>query len=191
MNHIYYTDLFTKDEIQSILIHLGQMKDTNYPVFMDGKWVDIGCKMQSNKLNWSEDINWFFEKLSKWINSLKLGLELIKPPHAVFRKYEIGDFFIKHMDDPIYLSKEIDEKYILKLKRYMTISIQLSDENEYGGGDVYIYKDDSRQLVSKKIGHTYTFGINVPHEVTPIIKGNRKSLIIFINDSDIKRTNFI
>lgn len=189
MNHIFYTDLFTKNEIESILIHLGEMNDTNYPVFMDGNWVDIGCKMKSNKLNWNEDINWFFEKLAKWINGLKLGVELINPPHAVFRKYEIGDFFIKHMDDPINLNKHIDEGSNLKLRRYMTVCIQLSDETEYEGGNVYIYNDNNKQLVSKQIGHTYTFGIKVPHEVTPITNGNRKSLIIFVNESHIKRTN--
>jgi hypothetical protein len=189
MNHISYTDLFTKDEIESILIHLGQWRDTNYPVFMDGKWVDVGCKMQSNKLNWTEEFNWFFEKLSKWINSLKLGLELVEPPHAVFRKYEIGDFFIKHMDDPINLNKHVDEQNNLKLRRYMTVCVQLSDETDYDGGDVYIYNEETRELVSKKIGHTYTFGIKVPHEVTPIMRGSRKSLIIFINESHIKRIN--
>lgn len=189
MNHIYYADLFTKNEIELILTHLGQMRDTNYPVFMNGEWVDIGCKMQSNKLNWNKDIDWFLEKLTNWVNSLNLGLKLVEPPHAVFRKYEVGDFFIKHMDDPIHLSKHIDEDYIFKLRRYMTICIQLSDDTEYTGGDVYIYKEDAKELVSKKVGHTYTFGIKVPHEVTPILTGNRKSLIIFVNESHIKRTN--
>jgi predicted 2-oxoglutarate/Fe(II)-dependent dioxygenase YbiX len=170
---------------------MGETRDTTYPVFMDGNWIEVGCKMTSNKLNWTEDINWFFVKLSKWINSLNLGINLVNTPHTVFRKYEIGDFFIKHMDDPINSNNHVDENINLKLRRYMTVCVQLSDETEYDGGDVFIYRDEKKELVSKKIGHTYTFGIKVPHEVTTIIKGNRKSLIIFINESHVKRINLL
>jgi PKHD-type hydroxylase len=157
--------------------------DTVYPVFIDGKWNNVGCKMQSCELNWNPDISWFFEKLANWINELNLGFTLVQYPHAVFRKYEVGDFFIKHMDE---LPNPI-------IRRYMTICIQLSNEFDYEGGDVYIYGNDAKELIPKTIGYTYTFGIKIPHEVTPIIKGTRKSLTIFINEShiNIKRVNLI
>jgi predicted 2-oxoglutarate/Fe(II)-dependent dioxygenase YbiX len=160
---------------------MGKTSDTIYPVFMDGEWTEIGCKMQSNDLDWNEDINWFFVKLSNWINSLKLGIELVNPPHAVFRKYEVGDFFMKHTDQP---PNPIP-------KRYMTIGIQLSNEIEYEGGNVYVYTNDNKELMQKTLGYTYTFGINVPHEVTPITNGIRKSLTIFISEPHIKRINLL
>lgn len=181
MNHIAHTNLFTSDEIASLLSHMGETSDTTYPVFMDGKWNDIGCKMQSNELNWNKDINWFFEKLSKWISTLHLGIELARPPHAVFRKYEVGDFFMKHIDEPPNPNP----------RRYMTVCIQLSNESEYEGGDMYVYRNDIKELIPRTIGYTYTFGIKVPHEVTQITKGTRKSLTIFISEPHIKRVNLL
>ena len=181
MNHIAHTNLFSSDEIRSLLVHMGETSDTLYPVFMDGKWNDIGCKMQSSELNWDEDIDWVFVKLSKWISTLHLGFELITPPHAVFRKYEIGDFFMKHIDEPPNPTP----------RRYMTVCVQLSNEFDYEGGDMYVYRNDVKELIPRTIGYTYTFGVKVPHEVTPIIKGSRKSLTIFISEPHIKRINLL
>jgi predicted 2-oxoglutarate/Fe(II)-dependent dioxygenase YbiX len=181
LTNFSHTALFTSDEINKILNHMGETSDTLYPVYMDGNWNDIGCKMQSSDLEWNDEINWFFIKLSKWIDSLQLGIKLVNPPHAVFRKYVVGDFFIKHIDQPP------NPKPI----RYMSVCIQLSNESEYEGGNVYVYAKNNKQLIPKTIGYTYAFGIKVPHEVTPITNGIRKSLTIFVSENHIKRTNLL
>ncbi len=177
----YHAQLFTSDEINKILNHMEEPTDTSYPVYMDGKYNDVGCKMQSSDLKWNSNIDWFFIKLSNWINTLNTGIKLVSPPHAVFRKYVVGDFFIKHTDQPPSPNP----------KRYMSVCIQLSNESEYEGGDVYVYAKDNKEHISKKVGYTYGFGIKVPHEVTPITKGTRKSLTIFISENHIKRTSLL
>lgn len=181
LTHLAHTNLFTSDEVTSILKYMGQTSDTTYPVYIDGNYNDVGCKMQSYELEWNKNTNWIFLKLQNWIDTLNLGIKLIHPPHAVFRKYEVGDFFIKHTDQPPNPTP----------KRYLSVGIQLSNESEYEGGNIYIYKNSDVEIMPKSIGYTYLFGIKVPHEVTRITKGTRKSLTIFISENHIKKLNLI
>jgi len=65
--------------------------------------------------------------------------------------------------------------------RKLTLIIQLSDSDEYEGGDLYIEKDfnadaiDRNQLRQK--GTIFIFPSFINHKVTPVTKGIRRSLV--------------
>ena len=81
------------------------------------------------------------------------------------KQYGIGDFFGKHTDNYNSLSEDIDRK--------ITMSIQLSDDEDYVGGDLLILNQKS----SRKKGSIIAFPSVLTHQVNPIFKGERWSLI--------------
>jgi len=81
------------------------------------------------------------------------------------KQYGAGDFFGKHTDNYNSLSKDIDRK--------ITMSIQLSDDKDYVGGDLLVLS----QSYSRKKGSIIAFPSLLTHHVNPILKGERWSLI--------------
>lgn len=81
--------------------------------------------------------------------------------------------FRTHIDASHYYENGIDRK--------LSFTIQLSDESEYEGGDLEMWRfGENYQSVIKQKGCIILFSSMVPHRVTPIIKGVRRSLVGWI-----------
>ena len=96
-------------------------------------------------------------------NHIGTEVEFVEPYEL--KQYLIGDFFGRHVDNYYSLSKNIDRK--------ITMSIQLSDYDEYEGGDLIILN----QKIPRKKGSVIAFPSLLSHEVKTVIKGERWSLI--------------
>lgn len=81
------------------------------------------------------------------------------------KEYREGDLFEYHTDTYINLYKNLDRK--------MNMIVQLSDPNDYSGGDLYI----SHNVCSREQGTAIIFPACIYHCITPITKGVRHSLI--------------
>jgi len=177
--------IFTKEEVNSILSYMNDLESItlkkmikhNGVLYKNGEFL-------RKRLDFNDDNIWIFEKIKKWTTDLNMGLIWKSKPYATFRRYKEGDFFIKHTDDldPNY-NKNRNELKIL------TISIQLSNETEYQGGDFLLWNKDEEIIVDKKIGNTIMFSTNVLHEVKEIKKGVRTSLVLFVSDKNVKFNN--
>ena len=72
-------------------------------------------------------------------------------------------------------------------KRKISITIQLSDSGEYEGGDLQIWRGgDAYDNCPRGIGAAVLFPSYMMHRVTPITKGIRKSLVLWIGGSHYK-----
>ena len=88
-------------------------------------------------------------------------------------RYETGDFLRNHIDS--------GDTKILK-KRQWTLIIQLSDESDYTGGDVVI----GDWIIPKQKGFVCLFnGGHVPHEITEVTSGERRSFITWLSEKDL------
>ena len=58
-----------------------------------------------------------------------------------------------------------------------TLIIQLSDSTEYEGGDFTFSEVESPNQTSKDKGTVLVFPSYLQHKVTPVTKGERKSLV--------------
>ena len=172
-NFYFQSSLFSKEECNEIIQYITDLQDTVYTVKIDNTFTEKGCSLKSQDLEYNENTNWIFDRVIDIIND-HLEVEWVDKPHAIFRNYTKGDFFIKHKDN-------VDSR--VADKRYLTVSIQLSDYNDYVGGDVII--NESKYL-SRDIGSIFLWGTNVPHEVTPIQMGIRNSLIFFISEKHVQ-----
>jgi PKHD-type hydroxylase len=64
--------------------------------------------------------------------------------------------------------------------RKISIIVQLSDPSEYEGGDFEIVKGPTPEVLPKNKGAVILFPSYLLHRVTPITKGTRRSLVIWI-----------
>jgi PKHD-type hydroxylase len=179
------TILFTKEEVGSILYYMNdeesiiskKMIKHNGVLYKNGDFL-------RKKLVFTDENMWIFEKIKKWTTELNMSLIWKSTPFSAFRKYRKGDFFVKHIDN-------LNEKHTKRNGEHkiLTISIQLSDEDEYEGGDFLVWDNDKEIIVDKKIGNTIMYSTNAPHEVKEITKGVRISLIVCPTDKNIKFNN--
>jgi len=70
--------------------------------------------------------------------------------------------------------------------RKLSISIQLTNSSEYEGGELYLYDDDKGTLMSKEQGTLIIFPSYVLHEVMPVTKGERNSLVTWVTGNQFK-----
>jgi hypothetical protein len=88
-------------------------------------------------------------------------------------RYDIGQEFKKHTDNGRAHGKTYE-------KRYKTVVIQLSNEDEYEGGDLVIYNNDKEVIASKQIGNTIIFHSSLEHELKKLTKGRRYCIVFWL-----------
>ena len=86
-----------------------------------------------------------------------------------------GDKYGKHVD-----------RSLGTVVRKLSISIQLSDPQEYKGGELCFYDSAEKQLAPQNQGTFIIFPSFVQHEVMPITQGERHSLVCWITGKPFK-----
>jgi PKHD-type hydroxylase len=70
--------------------------------------------------------------------------------------------------------------------RKLSFVIQLSDPKDYKGGELQIHLSDTPEVMKKEQGTLIAFPSYILHEVTPITKGKRYSLVGWITGKPFK-----
>ena len=70
--------------------------------------------------------------------------------------------------------------------RKVSVTIQLSDPSEYEGGDLELWYGGGVIQIPKNKGLTVIFPSFSMHRVTPITKGTRKSLVLWLGGEHYK-----
>jgi PKHD-type hydroxylase len=125
-----------------------------------------------------------------WLYS-KIGLYAYKANNAMW------NFDISFMNEQIQYT-EYDASYSGKYDwhvdfgsgsssmRKIAIVVQLSDESEYEGGDLQFYTSKSVTTVTKVKGTIACFPTYFLHRVTPVTKGKRRSLVLWISGNPFR-----
>ena len=132
------------------------------------------------------DVKFLHEEFN-WINSLMFGyamfangqnfkydLSIHDKEGVQFSHYKIGQYYGKHMD---FNGSSDNIGYTRKL----SMSLQLSDEKSYDGGDLILYYNGDVFPTPKSKGTVIVFDSRTTHEVTPVIRGERYSLVKWIH----------
>ena len=131
------------------------------------------------KINSERNVNIQFDNIN-WINALLQGyiryanfanfnydLSDEDKESMQISKYSVGEFYGEHRD----FGKNDN------LTRKLSLTVQLSDENSYEGGDLILYNGSIRNKGSRGKGSVIVFDSRVYHEITPITRGVRYSLV--------------
>ena len=177
-------DLFCEDEINKI-IKLGNVYTEEFGK-IGGNTEITDTNIRSCRLSWMYSniyTNWIYQKLSDAINQVneeRFKFELTKLECLQFTKYKGNDvgFYEKHTDamTGIYFPEN----------RKLSVVIQLSDPSEYEGGDLCLFQGKNPSIIEKKKGRIVFFPSNILHEVTPVTKGTRYSLVAWAHGPAFK-----
>ena len=123
----------------------------------------------------TEDLYLRMEAVVLEVNSklFRFDLSGLTPmQYAVYRESEAG-YFDWHNDYGRYRGDPTAEP------RKITMSLQLSDGADYDGCDLEIRASHPLDVAPRERGTLVAFRANALHRVTPIIRGVRKSLVIW------------
>ena len=185
LHYYYFQDLFTEEEIDYI-IQWGELTEQ-----MDGEvgggedGVHIVPEIRTSKIGWidiQENTKWIFDRIA--YGTLEANAEMM------------WNFDLCGFGDTLQYTQYFGENeghYSWHADigpgvshRKLSVIVQLSDEEDYEGGDVDI-KVGSRDItLPKEKGGVIVFPSFLLHRVLPITKGNRKSLVAWVAGPNFK-----
>jgi predicted 2-oxoglutarate/Fe(II)-dependent dioxygenase YbiX len=122
-----------------------------------------------------------YRKLEEVISSVNLnhfgfdGVQLTE--NAQYTEYSEGQFYNWHMDSSIEMTKE-------PTVRKISMTCLLSPENEFEGGDLELVTPGKKANLTQ--GNAIFFASFINHRVTPVTRGNRKSLVVWFGGPPLK-----
>jgi PKHD-type hydroxylase len=138
---------------------------------------------RDSKITWlypQEKLDWLYKRLTDVVVDLNknyFGFELFGFIEALqFTHYKEPDGKYK---------KHIDRNPGIAARK-LSISIQLSEPSEYEGGDLLLHYEEDPIILSKEIGKLFMFPSFVLHEVKPVTKGERYSLVAWVTGPQFK-----
>jgi PKHD-type hydroxylase len=168
-NFVSYNNVFTKNECNEIINY-----SNNY---IENHTSDIEIKIKMCYLLPDKKINFIYDRIRKLVTETNMNIW----------NYNLYDF-----GEPIKFL-EYNEKYNSHLKihndignvrgwesfRKLTIIVQLTDENTYEDCNLMIQNGDKLVTTNKNQGSIIIFPSFMMHQVTPITKGIRHSLVLW------------
>ena len=118
------------------------------------------------------------EKVMKQTNGNHFGFDGMQITEmAQYTEYPEGGFYDWHIDSDTHFAHEPSVRKI-------SMTLLLSPDNEFEGGDLEIMKEG--QAAKLKQGHAIFFASFIRHRVTPVIRGNRKSLVMWFGGTPLR-----
>ena len=173
---VYFPDAFSNDEVNKIMLLGDNLSKEEAQVGPGGKPTK-NFKVRKTTISFipvTDDSEWLFRKLTDIINIANeeyFKFNINKIQTLQYSIYNIGDFYDIHVDTQINNFNGM---------RKISFSLQLTDEEDYSGGDLVIITGEnsgsSRENLRKK-GTIILFNSMLGHEVTPVTSGTRKALV--------------
>jgi PKHD-type hydroxylase len=145
---------------------------------------EVNLDVRRSELNWlrnTPETEWVFEGLSNVVNNLNpqyFGFDLTGFGEAIqltnYHENKQGNY-IWHQD---FGSSGISRK--------LSVVLQLSDPNEYEGGELQLLTKREPTIVKKQRGLITVFPAWTLHQVTPVVKGTRQSLVAWVSGPAFK-----
>ena len=175
----YWDNFLTPKECQNI-IRLGKknLKIASVGVKKPG----VNLKTRKSKVSWvfPSQAEWLFRRLTDTILSLNkdfFGFEL-------WGSIEGCQFTCYKQPDDHY-RKHVDRMHN-NIPRKLSFTVNLSDPKDYEGGELWLYDSEEGLPVKKTQGTLYAFPSFLLHEVKPVTKGVRYSLVGWITGPSFK-----
>ena len=143
----------------------------------------LNTKTRTSHISWipfknMPDMYRDLERIMKQTNGNHFGFEGMQiTENAQYTEYPEGGFYDWHVDNDVNMSNEPPVRKI-------SMTCLLSPETEYVGGDLELMTES--KIAKIKQGHAIFFASFIRHRVTPIIQGNRKSLVMWFGGPPFK-----
>lgn len=177
--YAYWNNAFSKIECEQIINiakDKGLIKGTT---INDEKSNDA----RKSKITWlfsCDNLDWAFRRVTDIV--LNLNNRFFK--FDLFGMLEGFQFTNYTAPDGKY-GKHVDSALNMSIRK-LSISIQLTDPTEYEGGELYLYTEEEGKVMDKAQGTLILFPSYTLHEVMPVTKGERNSLVSWVTGKPFK-----
>jgi len=175
-SYAYWEKVFSKDECEKII---KIAKDKGLIKGITRGKTDV----RESQICWlysSDDLDWVFRRITDIVLNL----------NDRFFQFDLhglneGLQFTNYKAPSNKYGKHIDRS-LDTLIRKLSLSIQLTDPNEYEGGELFLYENEKGIEMKKEQGTLILFPSYILHEVKPVTKGERNSLVAWITGKQFK-----
>lgn len=182
-NYYYFTKAFTDQELEKI-IQLGEslVKTKATTVGQDGEDGHIS-NYRKSEVSWigkNDNSNWIYERIS----------DLAIKANSEMWNFDIWDFqddlqYTTYYGDGGHYDWHADLGPGIS-NRKLSIVLQLSEPNEYEGGDLQMNPGGNILSVPKEKGLICFFPSFMLHRVTPLTSGLRRSLVVWLCGANLR-----
>ena len=128
-----------------------------------------------------------YQVIRQWMevtNNNYFGFDTVQlSEQGQYAEYNKGGFYNWHMDSNVEMAS-------MPTVRKISMTLLLNDLKDYEGGDLEIFcgetLDSEKNKFKLKQGYAVFFASFLLHRVMPIIKGNRKSLVMWFGGSPLR-----
>jgi PKHD-type hydroxylase len=183
--YVTWENAFTEDELNQFVEYCDSLELSKAKIG--------GCDIEDDyrnirvsKTSWitnNDHTGWIYDKLAFIARSL----------NAKFYNFDLSGF-VEDMQYTVYDGEEsghytwhIDMAYDSTAPRKLSIILQLSDPSEYDGGEIQTSSGGSIENTAiKQKGLVVAFPSWMLHRVTPVTKGVRKTLVVWVAGPQFK-----
>lgn len=179
----YYRNLFNNYEIEKILA-IGNKLPKQGAVLADNH---VDKEYRDSIVSWipvNNQTEWIYEKLTDCINSVNesfFEFDLTKIEKLQFTSYygnkDTNGFYCQHIDSSFGFLHD---------NRKLSFVMQLSDPDDYEGGELRLHFSKNPTSVIKERGLITFFPSHVLHECTPVTFGNRHTLVGWVHGPKLR-----
>ncbi len=174
-----WNDGFSPDEIQQIL-HLGNKRLSKATIGGLTEEDDYS-ETRISEVSWinlEPETAWLYERIASIIRQL----------NGQFYKFDLHGF-VEDFQFTVYDGEKLGHYTWHQDSgpskdgfppRKLSFVLQLSDPSEYEGGDLEILTTATPVAIEKKLGMIAVFPSYVLHRVTPVTKGIRRTLVVWV-----------
>ena len=177
--------VFTPEQCQ-LIINAGRAEPKQDAEIGNGKGIKggvIDTKTRTSHISWipfkkMPEMYSIIEKIMKATNGNHFGFDgmTITEP-AQYTEYPEGGFYDWHVDNDVNMQHEPPVRKI-------SMTLLLSSESDFEGGDLELMSEG--KIGKLKQGQAIFFASFVRHRVKPVIRGNRKSLVMWFGGTPFK-----
>ena len=177
--------IFTPEQCQMI-IQAGRAEPRNDAEVGNKKGIvsgEVDTKTRTSHISWipfskMNDMYKDIEKIMKTTNGNHFGFDGMQITElAQYTEYPEGGFYEWHVDNDVNMAHEPPVRKI-------SMTCLLSPESEFEGGDLELMAEG--KVAKLKQGHAIFFASFIRHRVNPVIRGNRKSLVMWFGGTPFK-----
>lgn len=169
--YIYYEGFIMPHEVDRITNFWAEDKIEKATVTGDTKYKDELRKSSVMFIDKTSENDWLYRKLAElaiMTNNQRYHFDILGFQQELqLTRYSENDFFDWHLDfGPGGIST-----------RKLSVTVQLSDTDDYEGGDLEFMINQNIVKAPRKKGTVIIFPSFILHRVTPITKGTRQSIV--------------
>jgi len=173
-------EAFTSEECQKIIDYAEQFEKRDAGISYEAK---LNSEIRESKVVWITpdlEIKWLYQKLTAIITKL----------NEDYFRFDLFGFieafqFTEYNAPSGHYGKHIDSVYNGTVRK-LSFVLQLSDPKDYVGGELQLHLEKTPNVMKKEQGTLIVFPSPTLHEVTPITKGKRYSLVGWITGKPFK-----